>query len=388
MAKKKTPNIEGKSFDGADDYMSYINSQTNPSVDDPVEEPVEEIVEIEDDPVDDPIEEPVEEPVDDPIEEPIEEPNDDPVEEEESVKEPVDEPVEEPSDEDVFDDWDDDPAEEPVDEPPVTPQINYQDMATSLDITSEKPITNEEEFKAAVNAKIKAAEEKDFLEGVPTELREAVDIAKQGGDYVGYLSEKEVDYNDFSADEFLAMGFQRYFKNPDGTINDDKLQEYIDNLDPVTKQMQADNIKATLEAKQQARLEGISERAKDRKIKEAARAKETVSKMSSIANLKLSDKHKEEIVNIITSGQLNKVVFGEKNGELDYEQVAAAVFNKLYGDKIISVNSQRVRNGTKRAMLDSMSNKNVKGKSRTKVSPKVEKPDPIASMMGQYGFQG
>ena len=284
--------------------------------------------------------------------------------------------------------WDDGVATKTPETPPEKPDnapVDYSAMATDFGFGEDIKVTNQAELKAAIDSKVKNAEEKDFLEGVPTQLREAVELAKQGGDYAGYLSETEVDYSEFNTEDFLAMSLQKYFKNEDGSINDTTLQEYIDKMEPVDKQIQADRVKQTLEAKQKERLQAIKSRAQIRRDSEADRARQTIGGIKSISNLKLGDNHKAEILKVIESGNLNKVLFGENaKGELDYNKVADVVFNTLYGEKILSVNSQRVRNSNKREMLDSLSNKKLKGSS-SRANPTTTKKSGLDSMMEQYG---
>jgi hypothetical protein len=274
--------------------------------------------------------------------------------------------------------------ETPEVETPVIPTVNYTDIGTDLGFEN---IANQEELKAAIETKIKAAKEEgnNILEGVPAKLIEAIDLAKQGADYVGYLSETEVDYSQFNNQELVALKLQKYFKNEDGTINDEKLQERIDAMDEVDVQLHADDVRQRLEAKQKERLETKKRNAVVFREKENQKATSTIAKLDSIANLKLKDTHKAEVLKVITSGNLSQTVFGENaKGELDYNKVAEIVFYSLYGKQIQNVNSQRVRNQSKREMLDSMSNKEKKG-SQSRVNPATTKESPMDRMAAQYG---
>lgn len=282
-----------------------------------------------------------------------------------------------PSEEEVVvSDWDDNTEDNTLEEDvEVYSEIG---KAIGLEANSKNDIISEFQSIRSENEKLKAQVEQKSNLNIPDQLKEAIEIAEAGGDYLDYLGVAEVDYNKIPDQELLISQVRSYF--PEGEEGDEEVKDWLDSMTPAEQRIQAGRLRRSLEeekanAKEQ-RLSQIkkSNLEKEEFIKaEKRKLKDTVDKMDSISDFKLTKAHKTRIFDDISNGKITEKLFGvSKEGSTNYEKMAEAYFKTVYFDKIVSYLKSKTANESKKKILQETSNANI-GKNGSQVSGSNER---------------
>lgn len=204
-------------------------------------------------------------------------------------------------------------------------------------------------------------EQPDVLEGVPENLKEAINVAKEGGDFLQLLEVSAVDYDKvdprfFVEQQVLETGM---FTKEDGTTDNEALQEYMDSLPEVDVAIRGKAIINQLKAEQVRKKQDILQANQELKRKADSNLKDALSKLDSVANFKLNDKHRSEMFNDISSGNMTRSLFLGADGKYDYKKMSENYFKVKYFDSIMKFMSTKVSNNTKKEMVEQMTNPNL-----------------------------
>jgi hypothetical protein len=187
---------------------------------------------------------------------------------EQAVEEAVEDvkPTSEPTAEDVpqeksEDDeirWDAD-LEEPS-EPVAGVDIKKIGSALELNAATEEELVTQVKERLAKLKELETKSEQTF-EGVPTELREAINIAKQGGDWYTFIEHSLLDVTKLDPIDLFEQEYERQeahkYRNADGTIDYERLDEAMDSIPDAMKSMQGNQIKNSLYLQQQNKKQQV-----------------------------------------------------------------------------------------------------------------------------------
>lgn len=118
-------------------------------------------------------------------------------------------------------------------------------------------VKDEQEFVATVSEKLARLQEleKLSLDGIPDELKQAIDVAKKGGDWLTYTKAVGFDANSLDPVELFDREYERAnvarFKKPDGSVDWEAFDQELDAISPGLKLMQGQALKSTLVQQQQ-----------------------------------------------------------------------------------------------------------------------------------------
>lgn len=150
--------------------------------------------------------------------------------------------------------WDSQIPDKPV-EAQTVQSVDFKKIGSALSLE----VTNEEQLVKTVTeklTKLKSLEEN--LEGVPDTLKQTLEIAKQGGDWLSYAGVTALDVSKLDAVEEFEKNYERAnahrFKHPvTGEIDYEKLDAEIDSISEGIKAMEGERIKASLAYQQNQR---------------------------------------------------------------------------------------------------------------------------------------
>jgi hypothetical protein len=266
--------------------------------------------------------------------------------------------------------WDSE-LEQPAAQPSSGVDLRKLGSALSLEAT------NEEEFVKTVGeklSKLKELEEQSskVFEGIPSYLKEAIDIAKKGGDVETFIGNSLLDPNRYDPIDLFETEYERVnahrFKKPDGTIDYEALDAEMDNIPDGYKSMQGMTIKQQLIAQQQQRKQAIvaeSLKAQERFTKELTEAAKELPQFfpKEEWGVNVEPKHAASVVDGIMNGKLVKKHLGDIDqatlSKLDAKKLTKLIFLAEAGKNIVEFSRKQGIVAGKRELLDKTQNPQV-----------------------------
>ena len=196
----------------------------------------------------------------------------------------------------VLDNWDKEAKATESPEVPTITEPYYAPLAKKVGI----------EFKDEdeIVAKLKA----DPFEGVPVNLKKAIEFAKQGGDYLQLLKVSHVDYSKFESKDLYEADVL--------SKASDKVaaKEWLDSVSPIQKEIEGSRLKQNLMYQQQIQeqelargLESQRQAAESTRTKATQALQEALNKTEAIDvagfKLKLDARHKKAVATSIQSSE-------------------------------------------------------------------------------------
>jgi len=230
-------------------------------------------------------------------------------------------------------------------------------------------IKTKDEFISKLKNEFTTLKSKDFevskvLEDVPATLAEAVMIAKEGGDYLEYLNIGKVDYSIYSDKDLVANSIANYFLDEEGKVNEDELNDYVESLPEKQVQIEADKIRKQLDFNKlnvKNKILSDATKKKELRLKEIT---EAVNKTESISGYKLNPYHKQKMITEFEKDNVIKALF-YTDGKFDASKAIDTYFKVSNWDKIENFRKNKIRNETKKMIVDEMSNIDIDTRDRT-----------------------
>ena len=275
---------------------------------------------------------------------------------------------EEPKEPEVIDDWDSESTPEPTSTPDV--QV-YQELGKSVGLdgvsSKEDLITKVKELKTSLE---KASEVKPSpLDSLPEDLAKAVALAQNNGDYLSYLGVSATDYSKVDPVDLYEAYVEDSLDNPDGTVDYEKVDEYLDSLSDVDKQLRGKQLKQQYIDSQNQKKAYLQAQAEESKIRKERAVKEAVDKLSVINGFKINPSHKQEIYNDLIADPLKDY---RENGSFNYEKMARDRFIVKYYEKLDKFRQTQIKNSTKREIINEITNPQIV-KPGTQATPDAKK---------------
>jgi hypothetical protein len=240
--------------------------------------------------------------------------------------------------------------EDDIDEDP-----KFNDLAKEL---GWEGVSSKEKFLEKYNESVSKAKE-DAFEGVPDNLKEAVALAKEGGDYMSILETTSVNYDEFSNDELVKANAEKYFKSEDGKIDRDALEDWFESKGKAEINMMGDQIRTSLKLEQKQKVEGIKQQTAREKEESQRALKAHIDSLSVVGGVKLRSSDKEKMFKDTVSGLAMEELFYE-NGKVSEKKLAENLFKIRSFDKAIKLAKSASTNDGKRQVLSKATNSTVR----------------------------
>lgn len=276
--------------------------------------------------------------------------------------------------EEVISDWD----EEVVDNT-ETADYSFLDKVLDKEIKSKEDIVNEvTSLKQQVSELEQRKASIDEFDNVPDDLKQAVKVAMESGDYLEYLNISSVDYKSLDPAELYKAQARNYF--PEGEDGQNQFEDYLLSIGDVEVKMRGQQLQNQLVTEQEASKVNYLNQAKAKKEAKLKELKDATSKLEQITfagqKFKVSQAQRNRVFEDISSGQLMQNMFGDGKGGFDYNKMASLYFTARNMDKLEKHVSSSIRNKTKREILDETSNTVIK-KPSTKPNASSEQKTPM-----------
>lgn len=212
-------------------------------------------------------------------------------------------------------------------------QADLKKLGSALNLE----VKNEEEFVSTLNSKLTKLKELEALslDGLPEPLKQAIDVAKKGGDWVAMTGAVAFDARTLDPIELFDKEYERAnidrFKNPDGSIDYAKFDEELDAIAPGLKKMQGNVIKNALVQRQEAQRAAILAQAVAQQERFQRSLGDAAKELSNLLpkdqfGIMIEPKHSAYFYQGIADGSLIKKHLGD---------IDPAILTKLDGKKLM-----------------------------------------------------
>jgi hypothetical protein len=237
--------------------------------------------------------------------------------------------------------------------PAVVPNEIFTDLSKALGVE----IKTKDDIVAAYKAQ---AEKTALPDNLPSELKKAIELASQGADYLEYLKVNTVDYGKADPVQLYEDYIIDSMSDKDGNVADpEKLDEYLDSLSDLDKTIRGNEIKRQLISAQAQRTAQLEQEARMSREKHDTELKAALRSMDEVDQFKITDFHRTELFNWISSGKIMQDLFYDANGQFDAVKVSKIAFRNKYHDKLDAYQKTKLRNATKREILKDITNQDI-----------------------------
>lgn len=272
-----------------------------------------------------------------------------------------------------IDDWDADVTPEPVTTSTPTAAFDFSEMGKALG--TEEIKTKEDLISYVSKVKSEAESAKSGLSDLPQELTQAIELAKQGGDYLSYLKVSAIDYGKLDPVDVYEEYVIDRSTDQNGNVDFDKVNTFLDSIQDFDKELRGKEIIKNLQAQQLNAVKQLESQAQARKEKAISSVQSVLSTLDDVNGFKLKSTHKQELFDWIVSGKMMKeAFFSEQTGDYDFSKVVKAAALLKYGEKMDAYRRQQIRNSVKRELLDDLQN------------PQIDKPTIAAGAEPKKGY--
>ena len=250
-----------------------------------------------------------------------------------------------------LDNWDDDgepetePADKDVDSIRILKDFGFEGLTV-------------DQAKEKIN-KLRETTNVDPFADLPDNLKQAIQIAKDNGDYLEYLGVTSVNYDNVDARILFENNMASYFVDKDGEFDKEGFKDYIDGLDEKEIEIKGKQLKQELIARQQEQTRRLEADAGQRRVQAEKDLKIVLDSVDSIRGFKLKPSHKKIIFDNITSGDMINEMFYDKTGNMDFDKVVKIYFDYKWGDRATKFLQQRMETSAKKELLKELGNVNV-----------------------------
>lgn len=263
-----------------------------------------------------------------------------------------------------LDNWDDTPSTDPV-----ADTVDYTKIGNALGVTD--PVDSMDALVEKVKSQYKS-EATEALEGIPEHLKEAVNFAKTGGDYLELLNISAIDYSKVDPrvmveNQLIELGM--FVK--DGAVDEEGMSEYLDSLPEGDILVRGTQLIHERVNEQDTRKQTLINAQASAKMEADKALKASIEKTVDVAGFKLNDTHRTTLFNEISGGEMLSSMFYDSNQNYDYDKMVSNYFKVKYFDKIQAFYKTKISNDTKREIINGLTNPDL-GSANSLPDPQVQ----------------
>lgn len=265
--------------------------------------------------------------------------------------------------------WDETPVA--IDAPPES-KFDFKKFGSALGLE----VKDETELVQTVTerfAKVSQleTEKETILQGVPENLKEAIEVAKKGGDWQSLVS-SSIDVNALNALEVFDREYERRnihrFKKPDGSVDVEAFNAELDAIPEALARFEGDAIIQRIAQAQQAKKLAILQQAEHQQMAFRSKLSEAVKDVSKILpkesfGITFEPKHSEFLYAGISNNTLIKKHLGDIPPEIvakiDPTKLIKAIALSEYGDKIAKFQYSQGQVAAKKELLSKVQNVSI-----------------------------
>ena len=254
---------------------------------------------------------------------------------------------------DVISDWD-----ITSEEAESAAEFDYTSLATEAGFEAK----NKDEFIKMVSEYKAKAESPDPTSTLPENLKEAIKIAGEDGNYLEYLGVTSVDYDAYNSLALVKGHYEQIFTNVNGVVDTDMLEMKMDGMSDADIEIEGQTLRSQYKGMQTQKADAIKAEAnRNRELADKALRK-VLDDTKEIDGFKLSPTNKKQLYDDITSGDMIAEMFHGTDGKIDQLKVLTAYSRHKFGDKQRAYLRQKISTEATKKVLDKIGNKNINTK--------------------------
>lgn len=260
-------------------------------------------------------------------------------------------------------------------------EVTFDFASIAKEIGLPDEVKDKDSFVSTYRKSLEKAKE-DALADLPESLKEAVEFAKQGGDYKSLLEVSSIDYDKTSSVEIVKASVHKYFKNEDGSLDTEALNDWFDSKSKAEINIMGDQIREKLKFEQSQKLSSIREGLNKEKEKSNQALKEYINKIEAIGGVKLNSYEKDSLYNDTVAGVAIREMFYGEDGKISQKKLAENLFKVRKFEKAVHLAKSNAKTEGKREVLNRATNSTVKK------APGVTKSDtkPVSPLDAFYSM--
>lgn len=257
--------------------------------------------------------------------------------------------------------WDDfiDDSPAPVDDS-ATKSLDWSKL--SVDLGLETPVKSFDDLRSALKQVVdenKALKERG-VENLPAELKEAIEVARQGGDFYTYLGLVQEDYKSIPPEELFEEKVAELFYNEDGSFNETEFNEYIESIPLADRKFRGLQIRNELIRLQEEAKRAYKQRIDAQKFENLRKLEASLNNFSKVGNFEVTPKAKKQLYSDLASGKFYQELGISTDGNHNWDRLLEAYFKFKYFEPIQKFTAIEARKAKTRQDLDGLSNSTVK----------------------------
>lgn len=260
---------------------------------------------------------------------------------------------------DTFSDWDTPSEPATVAATTTAPSIPtevFNELGKALGLDK---VQGKEDVVAAISAlKTEAERVKAEKSQIHPELQKAIELSQKGGDFYEYLKVTSADYSKADPVTLYEDYVIEQFADANGQVDQDKVNNYLDNLGDEEKELRGRELQRRLVNDQARRVAEIENEAIVRKQKNDSELRTALGGLTEVDGFKVDDAHRRDLFDWV-NGKMMKDLFYGPDGNLDPQKVARVAFRNKYHEKLDSYYKSKIRNSTKREILAEVTNAQI-----------------------------
>jgi hypothetical protein len=274
--------------------------------------------------------------------------------------------------------WDDStPATQP------TTDVSFEKIGSALKLEGIKSETELVAKFNEINTELAQYKEKvQALSNIPEELRDVLSDPAKRNDWKSYVH--PIDYS--KVDPVVLYEHEAsklpQFRNPDGSINQEKLDAVLDTIPETTKELEGSRIAQQKHSEQiqfRQQQQAIARQRKEAQDRELAEAAKDLSKLFPVEQfgIKWENKHAEQMYKGISDGSLLQKHFLKSDGSYDMRKAMATIAKAEYAEKMLKHVASKATVATKKEIFKENSNIQLQSSS-TSAAPEALNEKPLS----------
>lgn len=187
-------------------------------------------------------------------------------------------------------------------------------------------------------------------------LKEANELARQGGDWQQYLAISEVDYDAFP-DATLVLYDVR------ASMGEDDANAFVEEMTEAQLKFHADKVRKDFKNKQGAEKEKIKTQAKEYQQWFDTSVEQAVKSVSAVGGVKIPEQSRTKIAKLLTTynqgvnaTEFNAKYFLNEKGQPDFKKMSEVAYKLEMFDAIVDVAKRNAKTEGKKELIKTISN--------------------------------
>lgn len=246
---------------------------------------------------------------------------------------------------------------------PTLSDVNWSEIGKAIGITADvKGVEDVTTYVKSLQQTVEDLKSKPALdESVPVEIKEALEIHKNGGDYMSYLMVSAEDYSTADPIElFEDEVAELFYDEKTGQFNEQQYYDYIDSISDADKLFRGKQIQRELTMMQKEKKRELQEQVYREKQANLQALEKSLDQFNKVGTFEVTPKVKKQMLQELASGQFMQNLGVAPDGKHNWNKLLDAYFKARYFDTVQAYNEKKAQRSTMRQVLDSTTNSSVK----------------------------